>query len=294
MLNSIKNNLSEVLNKAGAVTEDGATYFKGLLGDLNLFSSSEALIADNQLYDETHYLLVPDRDTEAGFSLYTKRVLPEGYGSDNELSKKRVFQLPNDKSLEKLELLLQQQISERNLAGLDTQSSIADRLDVIAEEIDKQSNKITNGLLIIGGIVAVANPILGVGIAVKALLPSLTSKLTTGGLDHFSGFLKKNKQASAEKDANKLAKKEIKKLAPEVSINPALTLLYTSLHTSDPDHDPLTESVDLWNDLDQTKSILIASEAISVIYAQRTKKNQSPYLHKNDIAWIKSLDYSQK
>lgn len=289
MLNSLKTNLNDFLNKTGAITEDGASYFKGLLGDLNLFTSSEALVSDNQLYDETHYLLIPDRDTEAGFSLYTKRVLPEGYSGDNDLTNKRVFQLPNRESLEKLESLLKREISESKLSELDTQSTIADRLDIIAEEIDQKTNTITNGLLIIGGIVAIANPLLGVGIAAKALLPSLSSKLTSSGLDHFSGFLKKKKLESAEKNSQKLAEKEVKKLAPEITINPALSLLHSSLHTNDPDHDPLTESLELWDNLGQAKQILIATEAISIVYAERVKKKSSTYLHSNDIAWIESL-----
>ncbi|MGJ8655692.1 MAG: hypothetical protein ACSHX6_04505 [Akkermansiaceae bacterium] len=291
MLNSLKTNLTDFLNKVGAITEDGTSYFKGLLGDLNLFTSSEALITENQLYDETHYLLVPDRETEAGFSLYTKRVLPEGHSTQNNLTKKRIFQLPNNESLEKLEHLLKQQISQNKLKELDTHSTTAHRLDIIAEEIDQKTNTITNGLLVIGGIVAVANPLLGVGIAAKALLPSLSSKLTSSGLDHFSSFLKNRKQKSAEKEANKTAEQEVQQLAPEITINPALQLLQKSLHTSDPNHDPLTESLDLWDDLQQVKQILIAAEAITTIYAIRVKNNNPSYLHPNDIAWIKSLKH---
>lgn len=289
MFKSTQNNLNEFLEKAGAITENSSSYFKGMIGQINLFSSSEALMIADQIVDETHYLLVPDRDTELGYSLFTKRVLPEGFSAENDLPKHRVFQLPNLQSIEILELLLHQELQNENLNKLDTSSPIAERLDTIAKEIDEKSNHITNGLLIIGGVVAITNPLLGVGIAVKALLPSLTSKVTTSGLDHLSKILKNKKKESAEKDASKEAKKDIKKLAPEIKINPTLELLHQALHTIEPDHDPLTENIQIWDNLQETKHIFIASEAISTIYAKRIKNNTSSYLHPNDIAWLKSL-----
>ena len=289
MFKSIQNNLNELLEKAGAITENGTSYFKGMLGQINLFTSSEALMIADQIVDETHYLLVPDRDTEIGYSLFTKRVLPEGFSADNDLPKHRIFQLPHQQSIESLELLLHKELQYKNLTRRDTTSSIAERLDAIAKEIDDKSNHITNGLLIIGGVVAIANPLLGVGIAVKALLPSLTSKVTTSGLDHLSKILKNKKKESAEKDANKEAKKDIEKLAPEIIINPALELQHLALHTVEPDHDPLTESLHLWDNLHETKQLFLATEAITTIYADRIKSNTSSYLHPNDIAWLKSL-----
>ncbi len=292
MFKSFKNNINELLEKTGAITQDGASYFKGLLGQINLFSSPDALIFENQLSDETHYLLVPDRDTESGYSLFTKRVLPEGYSSDNDLPKRRIFQLPHEAAIESLEQLIQQELQSKKLSTLDSSSPIAERLDVIAQEIDDKSNQITNGLLIIGGVVAIANPLLGVGIAVKALIPSLGSKATSSGLDHISGILKNKSKASAQKEADKAAKKEVESLkssTPEIKINPALELLHQSLHTNDPEHDPLIESLDLWSDLSESRHLLIASEAINTIYADRLKNNSSPYLHPNDIAWLESL-----
>ena len=96
MFKSVKHNLNELLQKTGAISDSGTAYFKGLIGNINLFSSSEALLIGDHLSDETHYLLVPDRDTPQNYSLFIKRVIPEGYSSENDLPKRRIFQLPNN------------------------------------------------------------------------------------------------------------------------------------------------------------------------------------------------------
>jgi len=292
MLHLIKSNLNELLEKTGAISENGLSYFKGLIGQVNLFASSEALVIENQLSDQTHYCLIPDRETELGYSLYIKRVLPEGVSTDNDLPKLRVFQLPHQQSLKSLEKLLHHEISSKQRAKIDTTSSIAERIDIIADEIDAKSNHITNGILLIGGVVAIANPLLGVGIAAKALLPSLSSKVTNSSLGHLSDVLKRKKQSSARKEASKQADQAIKKINQipcEIKINPLLELLDQSLYTDDPNHDPLTESLHLWDDLSESRHTIIAAEAVSTIYANRLENNASKFLHPNDITWLKSL-----
>jgi hypothetical protein len=48
----------------------------------------------------------------------------------------------------------------------------------IADEIDYKSNLVSGGLLIIGGAIAITNPLLRMGGAANSLLPSLGAKLT--------------------------------------------------------------------------------------------------------------------
>jgi len=275
MIKSTQENISDLLEKAGSITKGGTTFFRGLIGNLNLFSSSEALIIKNQLFDETHYLLVPDPETEENYSLFTKRVIPEGFSCENDLPKSKIFHLSNHSEVEKIEELLIQNISNEEIKKLDASSPLADRLENLANEIDKKSNHITNGLIVIGGAVAIANPLLGVGIAAKALLPSLTSSLTTNSLDHIAGLLKKKKQTAAQNAAKQKAEKAYKKINPIIQVNLTLKLLSLSISSTDPQHDPLTESIELLNQ-EEAKNTLIAAEAITVIYAKESKKIKHP------------------
>jgi hypothetical protein len=132
-------------------------------------------------------------------------VLPEGVGPKNELPKRRVFHLPSGVSEERLEELLEQQIAGRKLASAEKGSDLADRVDEIAAEIDAKSNLVTGGLLLIGGAVAIANPVVGVGIAAKALLPGVGGVLSKFGAKALGGALRGHKESKVEKEAEKAA-----------------------------------------------------------------------------------------
>ncbi|BDS05320.1 hypothetical protein NT6N_03600 [Oceaniferula spumae] len=284
------NDLSEVAKKIAA---DGVEFFRSNLGKLPLLSSVRAVESSELTSrDETHYFLVPYRLSESDYALYTHRVLPEGVAPENALPKARIFHLPNMDTLAKLEELITEQLKDDNLRKINSSAPLADRLDLIANEIDKQSNRITGGLVLIGGVVAIANPLLGVGIAAKALLPTLGSKLSKHGISHATDWLREKKQKASDRIAGSEAKKAVKKLPSEVQVDPVLTLLESALSTPTADHDPSFEFSQLMNDPSEAMAVVHTAEAVSCIYEdclQQPVNYTEAKLDASDVAWLKSL-----
>ncbi|MFT4511616.1 MAG: hypothetical protein ACI89X_000607 [Planctomycetota bacterium] len=85
---------------------------------------------------------------------------------------KGVFYLPGEGSERQLvDLFVADKSADVTIesAAVDDETPLADRLQMIANELDRHKRAITGGILLIGGAVAVANPLLGVGIAAKAI-----------------------------------------------------------------------------------------------------------------------------
>ena len=138
----------------------------------------------------------------SGYRLYSVRVLPDGITPENNLPKFKVFHLPVEGSAGEIAKLLFQQLKAKSLGKLDSNSPLADRLELV-DEIDKQCLLVSGGLLLVGGVVAVANPFLATGIVGKALLPGIDSKLTSHRFKHASNWLRSKSKASAESGAEK-------------------------------------------------------------------------------------------
>ena len=298
VLDPIIKTTSDLSDTVKRVTQDGLQFLRSNLGSIPLFASVRAVeSAELKDRDETHYFLVPYRLSECGYSLFNQRVLPEGIGPENDLPKVRVFHLPAEGTLETLESLVIDQLKDETIQSLDVTNSVADRLDKIAEEIDNQSNKITGGLVIIGGVVAVVNPLLGVGIAAKALLPVIGNKLSKHGINHFSEWLRDKKLQSSEKLATTKAEQEVKRLQPEIYIDPTLQLLELSLSTSDPDHDPNLLFAHAMATPAEASSAALTAIAIGGTYEECLKDSalfEQALLHPADITWLKMLKDLQK
>lgn len=275
------------------IIEDGVKFFRGSLGKIPLFSSVIARNSDEVIErDETHYYLVPYRLSECGYALYTERVLPHGTGPENDLVKARVFHLPAKGTLSVMEALLSAQLKDKHRQQINDDTPLANRLDLIAEEIDKQSNIVTGGLILIGGAVALANPLLGVGIAAKALLPTLGSKLSKHGINHVTDWLRDKKMKSSDIEAAAQAAKEIKRLKPEISMNETLALLEESLATPDESHDPSIPFSDQLKTPEHALKAIQTSVAILCVYQDCLDREQTyteACLHHADVSWLKSL-----
>jgi len=284
---------NDLTDAAKKITDEGISLFRSTLGNLPLLSSVRAIESDElEDKDETHYFLVPYRLSETGYALYTQRVLPQGTGPENKLPKARIFHLPAEGTVETLEDLLIEQLKQEKISTLDPSAPLADRLDMMADEIDNQSNLITGGLVVIGGVVAIVNPLLGVGIAAKAILPTIGSKLSKHGINHVSDWLRDKKIQASEKNATADAQKEIKRLPPEVKVDPSLALLEIALGTTDPAHDPNLEFASFMSSPKEATATALTAEAISCTYEPILKDKSShkaAHLHPADIAWLKAL-----
>jgi hypothetical protein len=246
---------------AQAWTSSGLAYLQSSIGSLRLFSSTRVETAvGNPAQDETHYFLI---STPSGYVLAERRRLPPGVGTVNSLPKVRIFHVHDIAGVAVLEAELLGVLAKQKLQGPGFEHDIAKRLEIIGEEIDRQSFWVTGGLVLVGGAVAVANPLLGIGIAAKALLPEIGSKLTKAGLGVAADSMRRMGQSWRERTARKGAQHDIKRLRPQVTIDPVLRFideLVAHKGALDPQLYELEKLPQWWRERDQrlTMSVVAA------------------------------------
>ena len=85
---------------------------------------------------------------------------------------------------------------------------------------------------------------------------------------------------------------EVKKLKPELYLNPLLVQLEEAVATPDEHHDPLLANPDLVQDFPNTRYLRVTSQAILSVYEEALKRKQPPEslnLHDSDLAWFDHL-----
>jgi hypothetical protein len=271
----------ELQRTASRLIDGGVSLFRSKIGPFTLLSSPK--VSQGGDADESHYLLIPNQLAKDGYSLYHHRRLPEGTGPKNRLPKKRFFHLASRDQEEVLTHLLFEALKSDRLETKEISSPTADRLEHLADEIDKQSERVTGGLLLIAGTLALTNPVLALGIGAQSVLPSLTSKLTSEGFKHASDWFRSRQQKSAEDSAEKEAKAIIKKDKPEIIENEVLQILGCSVFRKGNDFDPTLASLQLWDDHENYSNHLIAARAVSDTY-QKFEINDTRLSH-----WIGQL-----
>ena len=220
------------------------------------------------------------------------RTLPPGVGPTNSLPKARVFHLHDESGVALLENLLVMSKKNETLAGLSPEPTVADHLDSLGEKIDRESFKITGGLLIIGGAVALANPFAGAGIAAKALFPSIGAKASRMGLELAGEKLRHLSEKKRDRKVEKAAKREVKNLEPELYLNPLLIQLEQAVSTSETTHDPLIANPHLVDEFPNARYLRVSVRAIVSIYEEALGHKaslQSLNLHRADLAWFDHL-----
>ena len=117
-------------------------------------------------------------------------MLPPDCGTTNSLPKVRVFHVPDKAARKLLEEKLAATIATAALEQSPEEVTFADRLENLGEAIDRESEKVSNGLLIVGGVVALANPLIGVGIGLTLASPAGAAGITeeNKGGGHGSGL----------------------------------------------------------------------------------------------------------
>jgi hypothetical protein len=244
--------------------------------------------------DETHYFLVPFRCADEGYALHVQRALPPGTGLVNSLPRRRIFHLPDLAGRERLESLLHFSLAGQAMAEIPAGSDLADRLEKMAEAIDEQTGRVTGGLLVVGGIVAIANPLLGVGIAAKALLPSAASVVTKGAAGYVSDKLRSRAKKNRVEEARDEAAEEVRKLKPELFENPLLRLLEQAVSTADPAHDPAFEELKIAPDLPWMRLRGLTTTAVAACYRDILDDPADcvkAALHPPDVQWLRSLQH---
>jgi len=288
-LSKIQKAKGEAVDK---VTEKWALVTE-VINDLPVFvslerSKSEALIA----YDEKHYFVVPYRLSEVGISLHSMRSLPEGVPEINALPKRRIFHFPNEHAEYQVrEILLEQGRDIVRASSGDKKHTI----EQLANDIDKLDKKLTYGMLLVGGAAALVNPVLGVGIAVKAVLPGAASLINKYGLRPVGEKLRKSNLEKELSEAEKKILSEFEHATTVQVINPVLQELDLALNTDEATHDPLLDfdmsSMDI-PELDGVRWRDLTERAIYHIYKDCLKdksKHVSANLGPEDLRWLSSI-----
>ena len=216
--------------------DNGFKSAKEVVAGLPIFISLERSQNTQCDYDEKHYFVIPYHLSESGFLLHTMRSIPKGVLEVNDLPKRRVFHFPN----EHYEGTLRQYMLDaaKNMA-YESSSQNVSSLEKLADDIDSLDNKLTYGMLFIGGIAAIFNPLIGAGIAVKALLPSISGTFAKYGLKPIGERVTKAQIEKSAKQAQEHVLKQFSEASTVKVVNPILSELEFALRTTEDIHDPL-------------------------------------------------------
>lgn len=260
------------LDRADQALRSGLSFVQSSWNALPFFASVEAAPqVHGAARDETHYFLVPFKLDASGCALYTTRRIPAGYASTNDLPRVRVFHLPGPGAERTLEEAIVTQLARGAVvARPEGEEPLGARLERLADEIDRHGRWVTGGFLIVGGVAAIFNPLLGAGIAVKALFPSLGAALSREGLKHVGQKLRFWEQRREEAATTQAAQKEFERGGEVRSVvNPLLQALDRALRTSERQFDPLLEydldafQLEGW---DAWELLVLTSRAVTTVY----------------------------
>lgn len=284
--------------------EGGKSFVTTSWNKIPLFASTEAVTHDEDtLTDETHYFMIPFRPAKQGYALYTARRLPRGYAAVNDLPKARVFHLPGPGSEELLErLILDQAVQKKkDEARPDEIKPIAERLSEIGEEVDKQASRLTGGLLIVGGVVAIVNPVIGVGILAHALAPAIGAKLGGEGLKYLGEKGRQRRTENEEKKREQEAKAELKSIQIKIAVNPLLQTLEEALGTTAEEFEPMLDGYDFarfaMDGWQGQQMLQLTARAVGSVYAavlKNPKTHAEANLGPEDVRWLETLKGFEK
>ena len=229
--------ITEIVESATASFGAGLGYAKESLASSWLFGSNETIDA---AADEKHYFLVPYRLAESQYTLYSMRCLPEGVPPVNDLPKKRIFHLPNEHASTMVQTLLVDEATSSVIADVEDAGQKSSLID-LADKIDQLDQKAFNGALLIGGLVALANPVAGGILAAKAMIPSIGLLLSKYGLKQAGETLDERNLAGRIRKAEKQVLAEFHGTAATQLVDPLLAQLDKAIHTDEFEYDPLLD-----------------------------------------------------
>lgn len=289
------NSLASGLGVAGA----GVGYITKSIGSLQLFGSTVTDSADKKL-DERHYFLVPDPRSEDGYSLVVTRLLPEGVPPVNDLEKRRFLHLPNSESAAMLRTLLVRRAQIDELAKPAEGKSMSDRARELADYIDAVDDKVFGGVLLIGGLVAIFNPLAGAAIAAKSLLPSLGILASKYGLKIAEESLSHANLKSKVRQAEKEVLSQFHGSETEQHVNEVLCVLERATRTTEEEFDPMLELHNLLQTEmpdDQKSRIQLASAAVLNVFDSTLRSPNTASklgLGAEDLRFLKLLQSLQQ
>lgn len=227
--------LTDTAREAVQEVKNKADKLKGELIELPMFKGIAAT-GESHRYDEKHYFVIPFYLSPCEFALHQLRALPPGVGEHNTLPKRRVFHFAHPDMELALRHYMQQTAAEMVSEHREGTPHVLERL---ADDIDALDKKLTYGMLAVGGVAALVNPLLGAGIAAKALLPGAGSLLNKYGLRPVGEKLRERQIEKETRDAQAKLDTDFESAQTIKVINPLLQTLSLSLNSTESEYDPL-------------------------------------------------------
>lgn len=286
---------SSITAGANALTkelESRVHLVKQAVNGLPIFVSLERQAPSSVQYDEKHYFVIPLHIADAGFSLHTIRALPPGVPEVNTLPKRRVFHFPTQYYEGTLRQFM---VSAAQDMAVEQHQGSKSTLEKLADDIDALDSKLTYGMIVVGGIAAIFNPLLGAGIAAKAVLPSVTGLLNKYGLKPIGERATQTQIEQHAKNAETHVLAQFSESTTLKVINPILAELEFTLRTSEQEHDPLHDPNLADGSIDALESSLwrpLTEKAIYHVYQdilEDPSQHQAAQLGPEDIRWLRVL-----
>ncbi len=289
LLKLLVDGASDAGSLAHSIADSGLKSVSEVFQRVTIFGSLSAAETTEAVYDETHYLLVSLLGGQSRYAVYTKRILPPDIGVTNSLPKARIFHVPDESGKELLERELIANLVNERLDPSAGSSEFADLLEKVADQIDGETSRISGGLILIGGVVALANPILGVGIAVKGLLPSIGTMATKAGAGYVGNKLRDWSRSSAESKLRSEVSKEVQRLKPRIYPNPVLRSLEAIATNPETDFDPALDERNWIDRFESPHYHRVTAEAIHEVYQAEWKSIDQGAYQGFHLRWIRSF-----
>lgn len=292
----IEKGISSVSKKADRLFDElgaNVSLFKEKVYGLPFFASIEKNeeFTDVQ-YDEKHYFIVPYAISEHGFALHIMRCLPQTAPEINNLPKRRVFHFAHEHAENQVKRYLLE--SARDITK-EKRAGSKSSLEALADDIDALDNKLTYGMILVGGLAAIFNPMLGAGIAANALIPGIGGILNKYGLRPTGEKMSKLQLEKEIKQAEERVAKEFECATTLRVINPILAELHFALCTTEEEHDPLLDP-SLENgsipELSHERWRALTEKAICHVYKEvfsDKSKHEAAKLGPEDLRWLKTF-----
>jgi hypothetical protein len=225
---ALTSGVTGAFDKVTGTFDTGVGVLSSSLGGIPFFgATATSKFYDYTQFDEKHYFLIPDKASDDGYSLYVMRSLPEGVPPINDLEKRRLLHLPSESALPMLEHIVVKDARERASAEAVSGNFVSSNLDSLIDEIDKVDGKVFGGVLLLGGLVALANPLAGAAVAMKAAVPSIGLMVSKYGMKAVSETATNIDVARQIKRAEKDVKTQFKSAKTVSVVNPLLHHLGT-------------------------------------------------------------------
>ena len=172
---------------------------------------------------------------------------------------------------------------------------MGNRLNDIADQIDRLDGKVFNGVLLIGGLVALINPLAGAAVAMKALIPSIGMLLSKYGLKYAGDTANAMEVSQRIRSAEKEVLQQFRGTGTDSMVNPLLSQLDRALETDECEYDPIMEfdaSALNFGQRDRDRLFKLTCEAIFNTYEDAIDDDcswQERHLGPEDIRFLKMI-----